>query len=100
MNLRFIETLPEDVELRFNTKLTHVDFRTRTAYRVKAGRTTAIPGEEKDDGQVGGGVRGESSRNGARARGQDGEEGVGFDLIIGCDGSWSKVRSEMMRVER
>lgn len=23
-----------------------------------------------------------------------------FDLVIGCDGSWSKVRESMMRVER
>jgi 2-polyprenyl-6-methoxyphenol hydroxylase-like FAD-dependent oxidoreductase len=25
---------------------------------------------------------------------------VEFDLVIGCDGSWSKVRQEMMKVER
>lgn len=28
------------------------------------------------------------------------EDGTAFDLVIGCDGSWSKVRSAMMRVER
>ena len=53
-----------------------------------------MPGQEKDDGRIGGGTKRQKEQVD-----EDGE-GTSFDLVIGCDGSWSKVRSEMMRVVR
>jgi kynurenine 3-monooxygenase len=66
-------------------KLDRVDFNNRLAF-PKHARNTARPGEEADQGS-------------AETDGFD-AEGVSFDLIVGCDGSWSKVRQEMMRVQR
>ncbi len=55
-----------------------------------------MPGQEHDDGAVGGKQMGQDS---AASRGDKGKsklvedkEGTPFDLVIGCDGSWSKVR--------
>ena len=102
MNQRLLEALPEEITIRFATKLSHINFGHRVAYRVrKTGDQTNFPGREHDDGRVGGGTRGEGKLGGEEQdkMSEDGE-GTAFDLVVGCDGSWSKVRSEMMRVVR
>lgn len=43
---------------------------------------------------------GEESGKDKRESTEDEDEGTAFDLVIGCDGSWSKVRTAMMRAER
>jgi kynurenine 3-monooxygenase len=74
---------------------------TRTAWGSSPEVPKPLPGQEHDDGQAGGkqGGANKDSGKGKRKIVED-EEGTGFDLIVGCDGSWSKVRTEMMRVER
>ena len=86
LNQRLLEALPDSIKTRFNTKLARVDFKKRVAW----GQSTAQdvrPGQEA-------GLQADT-----KAETQD-SDGTPFDLIIGCDGSWSKVRSELMRVER
>ncbi|KAK4687295.1 kynurenine 3-monooxygenase, partial [Tremellales sp. Uapishka_1] len=94
LNLKLVQALPADIAIRFKTKLSRVDFKTNRAYGTGESKAV-VPGEEDDDGQIGG----KESRI-KKGKGREDEEGTPFDLIIGCDGSWSKVRSEMMRVER
>jgi len=78
LNQRLLEALPEGIDVRFETKVSRIDFRSRTAWGAGTGKRGQVqPGQENE-----------------------GAEGTRFDLVIGCDGSWSKVRSEMMRVER
>lgn len=88
LNQRMVEALPPDVEVRFNTKLARVEFDARTAHGVVTTR-----GEPKllDSPP-------ETPQIPVLARAE--KVDVGFDLIIGADGSWSKVRQEMMRAER
>lgn len=94
-----MEALPSEIKTRFNTKISHIDFASCHAYGVRRKEQTIAPGQENDDGRVGGGTRGEG-RSKKREKSVEDEEGTAFDLVIGCDGSWSKVRSEMMRVVR
>jgi kynurenine 3-monooxygenase len=94
LNQRLVEALPTDIAFRFNTKLGGIDFKKRLAYGVGVAKR-AKPGDEDDDGRIAGDgkVREYKSE-------QEDEVGTGFDLVVGCDGTWSRVRSEMMRVER
>lgn len=88
LNQRLLEALPSDVTIRFHTKLSRVDFRRRTAWGVRAeGGGAYTLGDDKGD-------------KGKAGQGKEDEEETRFDLIVGADGSWSKVRQEMMRVER
>ncbi|BEJ16773.1 hypothetical protein CspHIS471_0601740 [Cutaneotrichosporon sp. HIS471] len=88
LNQRMVEALPAGVEVRFNTKLARVEFEQRTAHgvRTKRGEPTLLdsPPETPQIPVL------------ARAEKVDAE----FDLVVGADGSWSKVRQEMMRAER
>ncbi len=94
LNQRLLEALPEGIQIRFETKLDKVDFRRRMAWGKYSGKGKKRPGEEDDDGAI-------ASTKGTKVdEGGVDIEGTAFDLIIGADGSWSKVRSEMMRVER
>ncbi|KAJ9110781.1 kynurenine 3-monooxygenase, mitochondrial precursor [Naganishia adeliensis] len=90
LNLRLIQALPTDsdrMKLRFETKLDRIDWRRNIAYaRPKKG---GKPGEELAQGT-----------NQEEKEGKQDSDSVEFDLVIGCDGSWSKVRQEMMKVER
>jgi kynurenine 3-monooxygenase len=78
--------------LHFSTKLSHISWSDSTAYAKpsdsdkNAGESVQPNEDERDSPQT---------RN-KEARGKK----CRFDLIVGCDGSWSKVRQEMMRVER
>lgn len=75
------------MRLRFETKLDRIDWRRNIAYaRPKKG---GKPGEELAQGT-----------NMEEQERESDLEGVKFDLVVGCDGSWSKVRQEMMKVER
>jgi 2-polyprenyl-6-methoxyphenol hydroxylase-like FAD-dependent oxidoreductase len=94
LNQRLLEALPEGIKIRFETKLDRVDFTKRLAWGKRSGKGKKRPGQEDDDGAVGSPAALQTDD-----RGVD-QDGTGFDLIIGADGSWSKVRSEMMRVER
>lgn len=84
--------MPPSITLHFSTKLSHISWPTSTAYAKpsdsdkNAGESVQPNEDERDD---------TATRNKA-ARGKK----CRFDLIVGCDGSWSKVRQEMMRVER
>lgn len=82
LNQRMVELLPPEVETRFNTKLTRVDFVNGTAHGVTTDRGAGL-GEETED-----------------AKETDTVVVSTFDLIVGADGSWSKVRAEMMRTQR
>jgi kynurenine 3-monooxygenase len=88
LNQRMVEALPDEVEVRFNTKLARVEFGQRSAHgvRTKRGEPTLLdsPPETPQIPVL------------AKAEKVDAE----FDLIVGADGSWSKVRQEMMRAER
>jgi kynurenine 3-monooxygenase len=94
LNQRLVEALPDDITFRFNTKLGHIDFRKRVAYGVGVAKKV-VPGQEEDDGRIAGDGKVKEYKSGEEDR-----NGTGFDLVIGCDGTWSKVRSEMMRTER
>lgn len=97
-----MEALPDTIKTRFNAKLSRIDFKRRVAYGAQAEqRASSVPGQEHDDGAVGGGSKGEERHSSKAPSGAvEDEQGTPFDLIVGCDGSWSKVRNEMMRVER
>lgn len=85
LNQRLLEALPRDVSIRFHTKLSRVDFRKRVAWGVAAeGGKAYTLGDDK----------------GGSAQGGEDADGTAFDMVVGADGSWSKVRQEMMRVER
>ncbi|OWZ49291.1 kynurenine 3-monooxygenase [Cryptococcus neoformans A2-102-5] len=86
LNQRLVQSLPETIKLRFNTKLKHIDFKNRVAYASHKQEATLLPGEESGKDKK------EST--------EDEDDGTAFDLVIGCDGSWSKVRTAMMRAER
>ena len=75
------------MKLRFETKLDRIDWRRNVAYAKS--KKSGKPGEEREQGQA------EPQRESK----EDVDE-VPFDLVVGCDGSWSKVRQEMMKVER
>lgn len=94
LNQRLVEALPSDVKIRFKTKLSRVDFRKRRAWGIGA-----EGGKAYKLGDEAGGASGDKS-DGKKEEAEEDHEGTGFDLIIGADGSWSKTRSEMMRVER
>ncbi|ODO07320.1 kynurenine 3-monooxygenase [Cryptococcus wingfieldii CBS 7118] len=85
LNQRLVQALPEGIKTRFNTKLEHLDFKAKRAY-ASTSKEGVVPGEEA----------GEEQKVTGKARG----EGTAFDLVIGCDGSWSKVRAAMMRIDR
>ena len=66
-------------------------------------KSRSLPGQEESQTQGTGGdleKTGHGSKGKAKNNWTEDEEGTAFDLVVGCDGSWSKVRSEMMRVER
>ncbi|WVQ71023.1 kynurenine 3-monooxygenase [Cryptococcus sp. DSM 104548] len=86
LNQRLVQALPEGIKTRFNTKLERLDFKTKRAY-ASASKDGAVTGEEAGEGHKESGTLRE-------------EEGTAFDLVIGCDGSWSKVRAAMMRIDR
>lgn len=87
LNQRLVEALPDAVAMRFRTKLSRVDFHKRLAWGVRAeGGKTYQLGDDK--GKAPASVAEEDA------------EPTAFDLIVGSDGSWSRVRQEMMRIER
>lgn len=82
-----LESLP-NVKLRFNHKVTGVDFRRRLAWLEQKGMSRRQSG---------------SSDEGMRRSGRPGrpeEIEIDFDLIIGCDGAHSSVRFHMMKFVR
>ncbi|KAJ9110477.1 hypothetical protein QFC19_001603 [Naganishia cerealis] len=95
LNLRLIQALPTDSDrmtMRFETKLARIDWERNVAHgrqqRKSVKEEQGKPGEERE----------QSWRQGENKEGEAVQ--VDFDLVIGCDGSWSKVRQEMMKVER
>ena len=93
-NQRLLEALSPSIKTRFNTKLSHIDFRSNRAWGISV-QVNVQPGQEAEDS------RAESSKDARRINVDEVDEhGTPFDLIIGCDGGWSKVRNEMTRVER
>ena len=104
-----MESLPSDIKARFDIKLSRIDFNSRKAYGLSRSgsgidkKQGSFPGQEESQTQ---GTGGDLEKTGHGAKGKaksewiEDEQGTGFDLVVGCDGSWSKVRSEMMRVER
>ncbi|CAK4033526.1 Kynurenine 3-monooxygenase [Lecanosticta acicola] len=82
-----LESLP-NVKLRFNHKLTGVDFRRRLAWLEQKATSRRQSGSSDD------GLR----RSGRPGR-QD-EIEIDFDLVIGCDGAHSSVRFHMMKFVR
>lgn len=86
LNQRLIEALPETIDTKFNTKLTRVDFHSQTAYGIATSRGHGL-GEEGDVSET-------STPN------RSAEVVSQFDLIVGADGSWSRVREQMMRHQR
>lgn len=100
LNQRLVERLPAGVRTRFHTKLSRLDLRARRAWGKNAGPRVQ-PGQEHDDGKVGGRQGGQGVDAGkSEENGREDKEPTAFDLIIGCDGSWSRVRTEMMRLDR
>lgn len=107
LNQRLVEALPSDIKARFNVKLSRIDFKSRRAYALARSspnkKADSVPGQEEAQTQGTGGKlekTGHGSRGKAASNWVEDEDGTAFDLVVGCDGSWSKVRSEMMRVER
>jgi len=98
-----VESLPSDIATRFNIKLSRIDFKSRKAYALSLPKSKSVPGQEGSQTQGTGGDL-EKTEHGSKGKAKNNwtedAEGTAFDLVIGCDGSWSKVRSEMMRVER
>ena len=83
--------------------MSRIDFKSRKAYALSLPKSKSVPGQEESQTQGTGGdleKTGHGSKGKAKNYWTEDEEGTAFDLVIGCDGSWSKVRSEMMRVER
>lgn len=101
LNQRLVESLPPTVEARFNTKLSRLDLKKRLAWGKHASAKVQ-PGQEHDNAQVGGeaGGQGKDRKKQTQTEGGEDSQPTAFDLVIGCDGSWSRVRSEMMRVDR
>ncbi|KAK6905528.1 kynurenine 3-monooxygenase [Kwoniella mangroviensis CBS 8507] len=97
LNQRLLESLPSQIKIRFQTKLSRVDLNNRIAFGSGAekDKKDVVTGEEHDDGRIAGG----NSEKG-KTKSKEDEHGTKFDLIIGCDGSWSKVRTSMMRMDR
>lgn len=104
LNQRLVESLPTYIKTRFDIKLSRIDFKSRRAYGLsRPGRPASVPGQEESQTQGTGGdleQTGHGSKGKAKSSWVEDEDGTPFDLVVGCDGSWSKVRSEMMRVER
>lgn len=94
LNQKLVEALPEDVKIRFKTKLSRIDFKKRRAWGIGA-----EGGKAYKLGDEAGGSAGDGS-DGKKTVAEEDKEGTGFDLVVGADGSWSKTRSEIMRVER
>lgn len=104
LNQRLLESLPEGIDIRFETKLAKVDFESKTAWGSSTSKGKKRPGQEDDDGAIASSSKDAKNQSAQGEKGKSGtevdKEGTKFDLIVGCDGSWSKVRTEMMRVER
>lgn len=88
LNQRLVEALPEEIKIRFKTKLSKIDFKVMKAWGMSSEGDKSYSlgddkGKSKDIENI-----------------QDDEKATEFDLIIGSDGSWSKVRQDMMRIER
>ncbi|KAL7419911.1 kynurenine 3-monooxygenase, mitochondrial precursor [Cryptotrichosporon argae] len=88
LNQRLLEALPPAIRTRFNTKLARLDLHACVAYAESARKPVDV-GDEHGDGKSG-----KDEPDGQA------DKGTNFDLVVGADGSWSKVRAEMMRVER
>lgn len=115
LNSMVLEALPEEeIELVFENKLGRVDWRRKVAY-PKAGEAKAskgkarkakmekiIPGEEDEQEATTGQKEDHHAGEYQEEEVEEDETAQGhrFDLLIGCDGSWSQVRQEMMKVER
>ncbi|ORX35971.1 hypothetical protein BD324DRAFT_629714 [Kockovaella imperatae] len=99
LNQKLVEALPSDIQLHFNTKVLRIDFEAKVAYGSSRRASGTVPGDEHVPGpsSASAGPSRPPSRNSRRT---GGELVTPFDLVIGCDGCWSKVRSEMMRAER
>ncbi len=112
LNLHLVQSLPEEIPIRFDTKLARVDFKTNTAYPITSGKGKSKspsgsgdaenlkPGEEGSQAIAADPSQKAKVAESTRGPTGEDEDGTQFDVIIGCDGSWSKVRNEMMRVER
>ncbi|WVR05750.1 kynurenine 3-monooxygenase [Kwoniella sp. DSM 27419] len=103
LNQRLVESLPDDIKIRFNTKLSRVDFQSKQAFGTYPEKKQVVPGEEHDDAAIAGGGGGggkKKDKGKGKERMKEDDQPTGFDLIIGADGSWSKVRNAMMRMER
>ncbi|WWC86089.1 kynurenine 3-monooxygenase [Kwoniella dendrophila CBS 6074] len=107
LNQRLVESLPSEIKIRFQTKLSKLDLNDKIAFgeSVEKKSDVVVVGEEHDDGKIGGEGKGNTD-NASNKKGKgkqsmkEDNEPTKFDLIIGCDGSWSKVRNSMMRMER
>ncbi|TXT10730.1 hypothetical protein VHUM_02235 [Vanrija humicola] len=84
LNQRLVEMLPKGVQARFNTRLDRVDFATNTAYGLTTAKGSAI-GEETTK---------------VRESAAPVTVTTTFDLIVGADGSWSRVRQQVVRASR
>lgn len=94
LNQRLLEALPPEITCRFNTKLAKIDFRRRRAFGISIAKKV-LPGQEDDDGAIAGDRKVREYQGDVEDR-----DGTDFDVILGCDGTWSKVRTEMMRAQR
>lgn len=84
LNQRLVEALPKDVEIKFNIKLWRVDYKRCVAYGMTSARGSGLGEEMAAAGDHHDAEKVESQ----------------FDLIVGADGSWSKVREQTMRAQR
>jgi kynurenine 3-monooxygenase len=91
--------------IKFDTKLQRIDWKANRAYGSQRVGSPSSSDDKKGSEKKGHGKPGEereqSYREGETGKGaKEKEVTTDFDLVIGCDGSWSKVRQEMMKVER
>jgi len=63
-----MEALPSEIKTRFNTRISHIDFASCHAYGVRRKEQTIAPGQENDDGRVGGERVGRGGRRRERSQ--------------------------------
>lgn len=112
INQRLVEALSDDIACRFSIKISRIDFKKRLAYGVGVDQKGKgrRPEHQGIDGKTRGGSSGQAEEDERiagdgvvkeyKSGNDEDEEGTPFDLLLGCDGTWSKVRQEMMRIER